>query len=615
MSSSSLPPGVQSTDGGGSLVVNAQRAKATIGMWAGAVNQSVQQLTVRKYPLPDKNVASQILMYRQLLHTKCRPGLKLSRDYQGTPAQKAVLHMPWWCAGILETKKMIISYDNLISRLWIQGVMNHSVTSSTLSNAAPPGARRSTASIEDSIFPGDVNNTTNSISNDHNTDGLMLNEEGMPPTPHEYWVSRLGFQQPDPVTDFRSGGVLSLAMMVWIVESCPKVFARYALYPTPGDTSVLPFGITCINITDMMSKFLLLSKSTDKMDTLLSQKPFWKMFADPSALLVCQELAMDMLADVVQELYEVRKIEQQQSTTTSETKKFVTVFDFPHILSVTEKRVEYDLLGAGPTTVQELRTTHQKLIQKYKTQLETKLQRMKGHNTNTNTTAPSSSNPTMDQSASSSSVDPPQSQQQQAILNPQNMMKSVTSLGAAATSFTGNVFSKMRSPSNNNDNNGSKENVEQTWQQPSSLLSSTTTRMTNMFSNPFTAPTSSSTSGNDTPPITDGITATNNNNNEVDYVGQTTATQGEAAAVAANNMIDIDDMFADFSVTTSTSPSTTNPTTSNDNNMSATTTDTNGANEKNDFSFLGDDWNIDIQIPNEGVSHFSIGGDEDEELL
>lgn len=35
----------------------------------------------------------------------------------------------------------------------------------------------------------------------------LINERGLPPVPHSYWVDRLGFQQDDPVTDFRSGGV------------------------------------------------------------------------------------------------------------------------------------------------------------------------------------------------------------------------------------------------------------------------------------------------------------------------------------------------------------------------------------------------------------------------
>lgn len=49
---------------------------------------SLQAITQPKFSMPDKTVASQVLMYRQLLHTACRPGLRLSRAYQGTKAQK-----------------------------------------------------------------------------------------------------------------------------------------------------------------------------------------------------------------------------------------------------------------------------------------------------------------------------------------------------------------------------------------------------------------------------------------------------------------------------------------------------------------------------------------------
>ena len=225
---------------------------------------SLQQITTRKYTLPDKTVASQVLMYRQLLHTKCRPGLKLSREYQGTAAQKAVMHMPWWEQGIEETKKMVISYDNLITRLWLNGAIdpfnretavknndNDVVDLLDLGDGQPPAAssdNASTVSVE-----------------------TYITEAGLPPIPHPLWVERLGFQQPDPVTDFRSGGVLSLAMMVYMVESQPEICQRFFT----GDASVLPFGITCINVTDMIAKFLMLAKSTDRMDALLSQKPFW----------------------------------------------------------------------------------------------------------------------------------------------------------------------------------------------------------------------------------------------------------------------------------------------------------------------------------------------------
>ena len=232
---------------------------------------SLQNLTARKYTLPDKTVASQVLMYRQLLHTKCRPGLKLARKYEETPAQKAVMHMPWWEEGIEESRKMTISYDNLITRLWLNGAIEP--------------------------YRPDL------LALDNSTETL-IGEDGLPPVPHEFWIERLGFQQPDPVTDFRSGGVLSLAMMVYMVESKPDLCRRFFT----GDTKVLPFGITCINVTDMIAKFLMLAKSTDRMDALLSQKPFWKMFADPNAITAVQELAMSMLCDVAVELGEEKKI-------------------------------------------------------------------------------------------------------------------------------------------------------------------------------------------------------------------------------------------------------------------------------------------------------------------
>ena len=123
--------------------------------------------------------------------------------------------------------------------------------------------------------------------------------------------------------------VLSLAMLVHIVESCPAVHSRFVPKPKPDttatspyvstdilsleeiitdDASVLPFGITCINITDMLAKFLLFSKAVDKMDALLSAKPFWKMFIDPNAMLVLQEVSLDLLCDVCVEIGRERRI-------------------------------------------------------------------------------------------------------------------------------------------------------------------------------------------------------------------------------------------------------------------------------------------------------------------
>jgi len=342
---------------------------------------SLQNITARKYTLPDKTVASQVLMYRQLLHTKCRPGLKLSRPFQATPAQKVVMHMPWWEDGIEESKKMIISYDNLITRLWLNGAIEP--------YRYQVGDNNNKNNDEDLLLIGDIMErglpppASDSISLE-----TFITDEGLPPIPHEFWVDRLGFQQPDPVTDFRSGGVLSLAMMVYMVESKPIICQRFFT----GDTAVLPFGITCINVTDMIAKFLMLAKSTDRMDALLSQKPFWKMFADPNAITAVQELAMSMLCDVAVELGKEKRIPYLGEEThtndgmPSEGSDKVTVFDFSTILERTEKRVLYDLLGAGPKTVDELRSIARRLRIKYQNQLERKIQRAKQKNEGQNVT-------------------------------------------------------------------------------------------------------------------------------------------------------------------------------------------------------------------------------------
>ena len=88
---------------------------------------------------------------------------------------------------------MIISYDNLITRLWLSG-------------AIMPYVRGGYA-VEEAVgddFGGSGDGGGEDKAGAINT---MIDERGLPPVPHQYWVDRLGFQQDDPVTDFRSGGV------------------------------------------------------------------------------------------------------------------------------------------------------------------------------------------------------------------------------------------------------------------------------------------------------------------------------------------------------------------------------------------------------------------------
>jgi len=69
--------------------------------------------------------------------------------------------LKWWEEGIEATGKMVISYDNLISRLWLNGA----------------------------IMPHAASKTATKASID-----TLVDEKGLPPVPHGYWVGRLGFQ-------------------------------------------------------------------------------------------------------------------------------------------------------------------------------------------------------------------------------------------------------------------------------------------------------------------------------------------------------------------------------------------------------------------------------------
>ena len=209
------------------------------------------------------------------------------------------------------------------------------------------------------------NPTTNTVDKYHTIDDSL----GEAPVPHDDWIYRLGFQQSDPVTDFRSGGILSLALCVHIAEACPHVHCRFF---DSGDAAMMPFGLTSINITDMLAKMLMLSKAVDKMDALLSHKPFWGMFqTDPHSILVLQEISMEMLCDIVTELQMERVSAGQEK---------VTVFDFAQVLDITQKRVKDDLLGSGPRNVVELRQISVKVKEKYKQKCIQKSEKLRKKN-------------------------------------------------------------------------------------------------------------------------------------------------------------------------------------------------------------------------------------------
>ena len=105
-----------------------EQTSKTISSW---IPSGLKAMTQAKYTLPDKTVASQVLMYRQLLHTKCRPALRLSRPYQGTPAQKCVVQMPvchqclrYMLRQSLMNYKSLTVHHILISQIKVVGTRN-----------------------------------------------------------------------------------------------------------------------------------------------------------------------------------------------------------------------------------------------------------------------------------------------------------------------------------------------------------------------------------------------------------------------------------------------------------------------------------------------------------
>jgi hypothetical protein len=92
---------------------------------------------------------------------------------------------------------------------------------------------------------------------------------------------------------------------------------------------------------------------------------------------------MQMLCNVVVEMNRERRIPSHRKVnpdmpgggTMDDDYRPVSVFDFTEVLERTERRVRDDLLGAGPSTVDELRSIAGRLGLKYQQQLEQKERR------------------------------------------------------------------------------------------------------------------------------------------------------------------------------------------------------------------------------------------------
>lgn len=70
----------------------------------------------------------------------------------------------------------------------------------------------------------------------------------------ESW-SRLGFQRPDPTTDFRAGGMLSLDCLVYFASHYTSHAVRMVTSQVPGShDNTYPWGPAGINVTCMVAR-------------------------------------------------------------------------------------------------------------------------------------------------------------------------------------------------------------------------------------------------------------------------------------------------------------------------------------------------------------------------
>lgn len=96
----------------------------------------------------------------------------------------------------------------------------------------------------------------------------------------ESW-SRLGFQRPDPTTDFRAGGMLSLRCLVYFATHYPGHAVRMVTSQVPGShENTYPWGPAGINVTCMVARLFW------KFDGELvrERQPNWPLFTDEDAL-------------------------------------------------------------------------------------------------------------------------------------------------------------------------------------------------------------------------------------------------------------------------------------------------------------------------------------------
>jgi hypothetical protein len=131
------------------------------------------------------------------------------------------------------------------------------------------------------------------------------------------------------------------------------------------------------------------------------------------------------------------------------------VFDFSIIMERTEKRVERDLLGAGPKSVEELRAIRGRLKQRYRNQLERnkqkaeqqlllQLQKQEQQQPGTLDTDPNNTNTNIMETATTTGLASMSIQESRKVAD--QVISHAANVATGATSLAAGMLAKMKSP-------------------------------------------------------------------------------------------------------------------------------------------------------------------------
>ncbi|KAF8821188.1 ELMO/CED-12 family protein [Cardiosporidium cionae] len=170
--------------------------------------------------------------------------------------------------------------------------------------------------------------------------------------PHEPMVEdisplwkRLGFQNSNPRSDFRGGGILSLQNMLYFAEHYPEHFQKVLIdVSSPVE---FPISAALVNLTQMLVLYFKLNNTTSINPSLGGER------ANQRSLKVFARLSMDSKVDVFDELFSLSAILLHRQWKESSLITGNALLNFSYALQHTKLRLSH-YLETSPETMEEL---------------------------------------------------------------------------------------------------------------------------------------------------------------------------------------------------------------------------------------------------------------------